>query len=145
MALWIIELPKAWITYASIPRRTSMVMSFRISSMFMSAGKDLAFFLANRVRDIFCDGTNNLSIAALSFAMGFSYTVGFVAFENVDENWFQTVRTTPWYEPTPGRSDSFFATWPLMDENLGSAYNVKDTLSEARSTTSIFANQICSL
>ncbi|KAE9389477.1 hypothetical protein BT96DRAFT_1003195 [Gymnopus androsaceus JB14] len=131
-ALWIIDLPQTWLSYPSIPRRTSIVMSFRIFCNEIFAGKNIVFFLANRCRDMFSDGLDNIVIAALSFVIDNNVCIGFVAFRKIKNNWYPSVRTTPWYVPTPGSSDSFFATWPLLDNELGSDHNVKETLRVSR-------------
>ncbi|KAE9391027.1 hypothetical protein BT96DRAFT_980020 [Gymnopus androsaceus JB14] len=56
---------------------------------------------------------------------------GFVAFANVRNGWFDTVRTTPWFNVAPGFVNTFFSTSPLCDDDVGLAAHVSHTINTA--------------
>lgn len=131
-AVWIVERPTTWLTYPCIPRRTSIIMSFRIFALDLTAGKDFAFFLANHMRDLFCDGSSNVSISAVSMMVEPFDTFGFVTFNNVDKEWFEVLQSSPLYDIAAGSSNAFFATWPLVNKYLGAEEVVVETMTLAR-------------
>lgn len=131
-ALWIMDLPRHWSSYTSIPRHTDIVMSFMVFCNATWAGKTIAFLIANCCRDMFHDGLNDFRIGAISFLIENDRSLGFVAFRNITPKWFDAVRTTPMYTPAIGSDDSWFATYPLLDNELGTKHNVEQTLTTAR-------------
>lgn len=79
-----------------------------------------------------CDGADEVAFAALSFMMEETYTIGYVALTNVHEGWFTALETTPWFQPTTGLENGWFATWPLLHHVFGTDLNVEHTMNYAR-------------
>ena len=50
----------------------------------------------------------------------------------LDDNWFVAVQTTPWFDVTPGYSDTCFSTSPLCNDTLGCPDYVCHTIETAR-------------
>ncbi|KAE9383453.1 hypothetical protein BT96DRAFT_1009155 [Gymnopus androsaceus JB14] len=74
-----------------------------------------------------------LAYTGVFSARALAVTVGFVAFANVRNGWFDTVRTTPWFDIAPGFVNTFFSTSPLCNNDVGSAAHVSHTINTARS------------
>lgn len=81
---------------------------------------------------MFLDGLRDFTIGALSFIIDNDFTIGFVAFRNIGSKWFDAIRTTPMYTPATGYSDSWFATYPLLDDDLGTEHYIEQTMTTAR-------------
>ncbi|KAE9405323.1 hypothetical protein BT96DRAFT_988605 [Gymnopus androsaceus JB14] len=117
ISLWIIELADAW-DYATIPKHAKIIISFRISTIFIAALKDVAFFVVNRARELFKDSALGVAITTLSFSVDLMNVVGFIAFANVGRPWFLSIAANADYRPTPGCQESFFTTTPLNHGTL---------------------------
>lgn len=131
-ALWVVEPGDNWSEYASIARGTDVVMSFRISAMFTNIGKDFAFFLANRMRDIYRDGARQVRITGFCMAVDLCSTIGFVTFTNIENQWFDIVRASTLYNAVIGTTDTFFATRPSSDAYLNADSTIEETLEAVR-------------
>ncbi|KAE9407558.1 hypothetical protein BT96DRAFT_933307 [Gymnopus androsaceus JB14] len=133
LSLWIVELANVW-NYATIPKRSNIVISFRISTVFIAALNDVAFFIINRTRELFRNGPSEVAITALSFSVDLTNVVGFIAFANVGREWIPSMASNTVYRATPGCQDSFFTTTPLYHGYLSSPHAVAETLCKARLT-----------
>lgn len=131
-ALWIVEPPTFWHGLPSLPQNTSIVMSFKISATSISVGKDFAFFLANHMRVLFCDGAEQVCIVGISFVVDIFSTVGFIASSNVTDTWFDIISSSLWYDQVPNCPRAYYATWPLNDKWLGYEEYIDVTLNSSR-------------
>lgn len=131
-AHWIVEPADSWHGYRCIPRSTDVVMSFKLDSIYITASNDFAFFLANRMRDIFCDGWPRVKVTGIWMAVDVQSSSGFITLANVGEDWFNVLRSTASYDPLSGWTDAFFCTWPLTDSYLREPDTLLETVLNAR-------------
>ncbi|KAE9382542.1 hypothetical protein BT96DRAFT_1010460 [Gymnopus androsaceus JB14] len=90
-------------------------------------------FIASLYWSFFCKGSRSVCVSSASALIDHDTTVGFVAFANVHNGWFDTVHTTPWFDVAPGFVNTFFSTSPLCDDDVGSAAHVSHTIKTTRS------------
>ncbi|KAE9392549.1 hypothetical protein BT96DRAFT_1000276 [Gymnopus androsaceus JB14] len=131
-SLCVVEQADSWLTYPSIPRQTDIVISFKLFCAARAATEVVAYFLASLLRDFFNDGLHSVCITNTAVIVDEGYTVGFVAFRNIRQGWFASIRTTPWFDVVCGSPDAFFSTWPLSDDDLGAPDQVQHAVVTAR-------------
>ena len=83
IALWIVQKPKSWLALPAIPRRTEVVICFRITTNRYWVRKDLAFFLANLHRSLYSNRSKTVSLSSISFMADGFQTIGFAAYKNM--------------------------------------------------------------
>ena len=132
IAVWIVQRAKSWLSFSTIPQRTEIVISFKITCNRYWARKDVGFLLANLQCELYHDGSKVVLLAAISFAVEDFQTIGFAAYKNVGPKWFPALQTTPTYAPACGLQDTYWGTWPQGDIVMGSEFHINHTLTNAR-------------
>lgn len=93
---------------------------------------DVDVTLANRMRDIFCDGWPRVKVTCIWMAVDVQSSSGFITLANIGEDWFNVLRSTASYDPLSGWTDAFFCTWPLTDSYLREPDTLLETMLNAR-------------